>query len=307
MKLFASRSVEGRVSVPSGFDPTKVVVRVRNVHISTGAGFMDFQSFPREDHFPGLDTSLPEIFECRPDANGRIRFGDVPVAGRLVLVTSGDGLAEAQWTNENKTFDKPIELSVLEESVVSGRVLTPEGKPAGGVKVTARLSVRGQRPNSYLSSFRAITDGSGKFTLHGLPQTEFVLSLEDPKKASVFRPLENLLIEPHRDPNLVHNLETGTRVSGRVLDGAGRPVEAAHITAVADKNGGPGLGSDSTDALGHYEIRLPAGNACLYFSGLPDGFRYPQPQVIKDLEIKAGQADIQNLDFTVERKTDGSR
>ena len=304
--MFASRSVEGRVSVPAGFDPTKVVVRVRNLHISTGRGFMDFQSFPREHQFPGLDTALPEIFECRPDAHGQIRFGDVPVAGRLVLVTSGDGLGEAQWTNADKTFENPIELSVLEESVVSGRVVTPEGKPAAGVKVTARLSVTARRQNSYLSSFRAVTDGSGKFMIRGLPQTEFVLSVEDPMNTSVFRPLEKLLVEPRQDPNLMLNLETGTWLSGRVLDAAGKPVEAAHITAVADDNGGPGLGADSTDARGQYKIRLPAGRACLYFSGLPDGFRYPKPPV-KDLEITPGQVEIPHVDFILERKTDAKR
>src|SRR5262249_30296299 len=73
----ASQSLEGKVTVPAGFDPRKVTVLVRSMHIHKGPGDMNFESFPREDHFPGLDTALPEIFECRPDSDGRIRLGDV--------------------------------------------------------------------------------------------------------------------------------------------------------------------------------------------------------------------------------------
>ena len=47
--------------------------------------------------------------------------------------------------------------------------------------------------------------------------------------------------------------------------------------------------------------RLPAGNARLYFNSLPDGFVYPNPQIVKRLEISSRQADIENLDFTVPR------
>ena len=202
--------------------------------------YSNYESFPRHDQFPGLDTALPEIFECHPDSEGRIRFGDVPVPGQLTLVTAGDGLGEAQWRNDDKSFDQPIQLTIGEESFVSGRVLTPDGKPAVGVNVTARLSVSQRRQNLFLTSFRAVTDGNGKFAIHGLPQTEFVLSIEDPKKLLVFRPLENLYVEPHKDPSLALNLEAGVRVSGRVLDTAGKPVQGAFVAAVADSQGGTG-------------------------------------------------------------------
>lgn len=94
VKLHPSRSIEGMVTVPAGYDPTKVIVRTRVLHVITGPNFFDYESFPREDSFPGLDTALPERFDCRPDKSGRIHFSDVPVSGRLTLITSGDGLAE---------------------------------------------------------------------------------------------------------------------------------------------------------------------------------------------------------------------
>ncbi|APW60336.1 Regulatory protein BlaR1 [Paludisphaera borealis] len=301
----ASKTVDGHVTLPAGFDPTKVTVRVRTLHIATGPGAMDYESFPREDSFPGLDTSLPKIFDCRPDPKGRIQLSDVPVRGWLYLVTSAVGLGEAQWSNirnRENNFDQPIHIAMEEEGFLSGRVLSPDGKPAVGMKVTARLSSSGCRQNLYLSSFRAVSDAEGAFSLPGLPQTEVVLTVLDPKKNWTFRPLENILVQPHQDPKLTLKLESGVRVGGRVLTTDGKPVGGAAISAVASESGGPGLADDQTDADGRYELRLPGGDAYLYFNSLPDGFAYPTPQIVKRLQIKPAEDDVQHLDFTLQRK-----
>jgi beta-lactamase regulating signal transducer with metallopeptidase domain len=303
--LKPSRVIEGRVLVPAGFDPTKVTVSVRTMQIRTGADAMDYESFTREDHFPGLDTALPGIFESRPDADGRIRFADVPERGRLYLVSRGTGLAEAQWSNDRDRdgqFREPIQMEIEEESLLSGRVLSPDGKPAAGMKVTARLSSSGRRQNAYLSSFNAISDDDGRFAIHGLPQTEFDLAVLDSTKSWSFRPMENLLVRPHQDPVLTLKMEVSVRVSGTVMGPDGKPVEGAAISAVADDHGGPGLAHDMTDATGHYELRLAGGDACFYFNSLPDGFEYPKPQIARRLQIKPAEGDVKNLDFTIERR-----
>jgi hypothetical protein len=303
VKLFPSRSIEGQVTVPAGFDLSKVTIRARYLTISSGPGALDYATFARHDQFPGLDTALPEIFECRPDSAGRVRFSDIPVHGQLTLVSSGAGLAEAQWRNDGNSFDKPIELALEKESFVSGRVLLPDGKPAIGMKVSTRLAPREHGKTFFLSSFHAASSSNGEFAIHSLPQIDFVLLLEDPKKRWVFRPLQGLLVEPGNDPRLVLSMEAGTLVSGRIIDQQGKPVQAASLAAVADAHRGPGLAADTSDENGHYQFRLPSGNAHLYFSGLPDGFAYPKPQVVKELEIKPGRADIQHLDFTLERQS----
>jgi hypothetical protein len=38
-----------------------------------------------------------------------------------------------------------------------------------------------------------------------------------------------------------------------------------------------------------------------YFKGLPEGFEYPKPQIVKELVINPGQPEIKNLDFVVQR------
>jgi beta-lactamase regulating signal transducer with metallopeptidase domain len=312
VKLQASGSVQGMVTVPAGFDCTKVTVRVKTVHVRTGPGMFEFQSFPREDTFPGLDTALPAIFDCHPDSAGQIRFDDVPIRGAVYLVTAAEGLGEAQWRNNLETADKPIrlidqpiELALQKESALSGRVLAPDGRPVADMEVAARLAPAGAQV-FYLSTFRAVTSENGGFQIHGLPQKNFVLSIRDPKQRWTLRPLENLLIQPAENRRLTLTMETGVLVGGRVLDAEGKPVADAAISAVTDGQNGTGLGDDSTNAAGRYQFRIPSGKAHLYFNSLPDGFVYPDPQIVKDLDIQPGQADIGNLDFVLQRKAEAA-
>jgi hypothetical protein len=132
---------------------------------------------------------------------------------------------------------------------------------------------------------------------------EFTVSITDPNKEWVFRPLRNLHIRPGEFEERTFTLEAGVKVSGRVVDDEGKPVEGAHLSAIALEGERPGLDHDSTNAEGRFEFRLPAGAAELYFSGgLPDDIPYPTSQIVKRLEIQAGQAPIENLQITLHRK-----
>jgi hypothetical protein len=130
------------------------------------------------------------------------------------------------------------------------------------------------------------------------------LSIDDPQHRWTIRPMENLLVQTGEPQSLTLDLETGVLVSGRILDAQGNPVAGVGFSAIADSQNGPDLGGDLTDAKGRYQFRIPAGKARLYFNSLPDGFAYPDPQIVKDLDIEPGQADIENLDLTVARKSD---
>ncbi|HEV3339603.1 MAG TPA: carboxypeptidase regulatory-like domain-containing protein [Pirellulales bacterium] len=298
VQLEPSRSVEGIVTVPDGFDVRRVTVRTQTLNVNTGPGDFDFQSFPRYLPFAGLDTALPEIFDKQPDSEGRIRFDDVPVRGSLYLLTVGEGLAEAQWRNEDKRFNEPIRLAVAREGVLAGRVELPDGKPAVGMEVAARLS--STRPSTFfLSTFQAVTDEQGRFALHALPATPFVLSVRDPGHQWITRPHERLSVPTGETKEVAISMETGVEVSGRVVDHKGKPVEAAFISALADTEEGPGLADDGTDREGRYQLRLPSGRAKLYFNSLPSGFVYPEPQIVIRLDITGGQDAIKGLDFTL--------
>ncbi len=301
VQLQASRSVAGLVSVPDGFDPSDVTVQIRTLHVVVGRSPMEFESFPREERFPGLDSALPEVFERRPDARGTFRFDDIPVRGRLYLITKGDRLAETQWRNDKDSFaGQPIKLTIERECILSGRVTLPDGSPSVGMEVSARRT-----SGAYLSTLRAVTDQTGKFLIRGLPEAQFVFSIEDPKKLWTFRPIEDLHTVVGNPRNLTLEMERGVLVSGRVLDQDGQPVEGAAFSAISDNRSDAGLSHDLTDGSGHYQFRLPTGAARLYFNALPDGFEYPDPQIVKHLEVGSGQADIEDLNFTISRRSDG--
>ena len=302
VRLFPSQTVQGSVSVPPGFDPNQVKVRVQTLHVAFGESMFAYESFPRDNNFPGLDIAIPDIMTAQPDPQGKFAFKDVPVRGQLYLVTTADGLGEAQWRNDGQAINGPIRLDLTRESFVAGKVLAPDGTPVHGAKVTARLSVRGRIKLSHLTSFTVETDRAGEFNIKGLPQTEFTLDVNDPEKRWTFRPLENQFVEPNTNESLTLHLETAIHVRGHVYDPDGHPIAAAHFSALADSEEAPGLDHSSTDENGAYDFLLPAGKAQLYFNALPEGFAYPDPQIIKKLDVSAGQQDVEDLDFTLQRK-----
>lgn len=307
VQLLPSRSVEGQVTVPEGFDVTQVTVRVRTLDVKTGEGQFDFQSFPRYLPFAGLDTALAEVFERRPDAEGHVHFDDVPMRGRLCLVTEGAGLAETQWRNEDNKFNEPIRLAAPEEGLLTGRIVSPDGGPAVGMNVAAQLSVTPRRRILFLTTFRATTDENGQFAVHGLPETPFVLYVQDPRHQWTARPRERLSIAPGETQDIAVSMEVGVYVSGRVFDPEGKPVDGAAISALADTQEGSSLAGDMTDRDGRYRLRLPSGRARLYFNALPDGFVYPNPQIIKRLDITVGQDAVDELNFTIYRNADDAQ
>jgi hypothetical protein len=179
-------------------------------------------------------------------------------------------------------------------------VFLPDGKPAGGMNVAARII----KDAPYLSTFSATTNSNGEFAIEGLPRRQLVLSITDPSLQWVFRPLENVQIAPGKSKSLTLTIERGVMVRGRVLDEEGKPVTGASLSAITDTEAGPGVGDSTTDANGRYHFLLPAGGTRLYFNALPEGFAYPRPEIVKRLDIKSGQQHIENLDFTLHRTHD---
>lgn len=299
--LHESQQVGGTVDVPGGFAPADVKVRVRTMHVRYGPEPFDYDSLPRTERFEGLNTALPEIFEAVPDMTGKFTLRDVPKKGRLCLITVAEGLAESQWMNPGQVFERDILLAVDEEGIARGVVKSPEGMNLEGILVTARLSSRGRLSPKYLTTFSTTTDADGRFELRGLPHTEFVLAVTDPEARWAIQPREDMLIPSAGEKTLDVQLEESVTISGQVVDSAGEPVPHAALSILADSKESPGLDDDVTDEEGRYELSVPSGPAKIYFNALPNGFVYPRPQIIKNLDIRKGQENISNLDFTLER------
>ncbi|MCO6047736.1 carboxypeptidase regulatory-like domain-containing protein [Aeoliella sp. ICT_H6.2] len=308
VEMRPSRTIDGKVNVPEGFDPTSVKVVVRSLNVRTGPGELEFKMFPRHLPFATLDTALPQLFETIPDSNGAFRMHDIPVERGATLVTEARGLAEAQWYNRDGENTKgPIELNCVPESVLTGKITTPDGSPAAGIEVTARIQSGMNRSVGFETTFRTVTDAEGRYELGGLPEWDLVMSVRDPQDRWIACPSEPFFLSPGSSETLDLQLEDGVMVSGRVTDPEGAPVEGAAISALVSNNLHSGVAGDSTDADGRYTLRMPSGTYELYFNSLPPGFAYPDPQIVRAFAIRKNQAAIDNMDFTLERGTEEAK
>ena len=299
IEMRPSRSIEVFVSVPEGADPTAITVRAQSMTVYTGTRDFDFQMWTREDRFPGLDTALSNIFERRVRPDGRVQFSDVPVRGRLTLLTVGEGFGEAQWFNSGApNFDEPITLRVRKEAVLAGQVITPDGKPAADIEVLARISLQAR---SYTSTFRASTDANGLYEIRGLPQTKLNVSVELGQTTGVMPPRERVVVRSGGTETLDLQLETGVAVTGRAVDEIGAPIAGAAVSALTDTEEASGLGHKMSADDGRFTLLLPSGGAQFYFNSLPDGFAYPVPQIFKKLDIKPGQEAVDLGDIVLKK------
>jgi hypothetical protein len=294
------RSVEGEAQVPEGFDVTKVTVRVHTLHsVAFGKAAAWFS---RGGTKPGMESALPEIFDVHPDAHGRFEIKDVPVRGGVHLVTEGEGLGQVQWTDRIVRPDIAIRLTIPPESVLTGRVLTPEGAPAEGVVVSAQLGLDNELPEyTYLLSHRTTTDAQGAFTLRGLPKASMEVSVTDLQNRWSLRPVEHVKVQPDEVRQLELKMESGVLVSGRIVDPDGQPVARVSLVTRAESFMSTELYNGVTDQEGRYRFRVPSGVSILAVEHVPAGFAFLDERIVSKFEIQPGQADIENPDFTLQR------
>lgn len=228
------------VSVFGVDDPLRVVLR-RNVELS-------------DDPNDRLELELPE---ARPDVHLRVvdERGD-PIAVAQVTVVSLDPevpLRETRFSAEDGT------LEVAAAAGVQGRVLVDapgyarldkvwEGLPESArLELTRATSVIGRvtavRGRQAAGGTRVVlrgegmrretrTNDSGEYTLRDVPPGKFTLSFEH---AELGRAAVDVQVvrqdrdRPFEAPTV--DLAEPAVLSGRVLDGAGRPVEGARVAA----------------------------------------------------------------------------
>lgn len=296
-----SRSVSGLVTVPDGFDPTEVTVRVITLSVRTGPGIGESHSFPRQHEFVGLRDALPDVFERTPDKEGRFEFQDVPAGGGFYLVTNADGLAEGQWCTYEGDFSKPVEIALPPEGRLTGTVKNEKGEPLPGIEVAAQISPVAGQHAGHLTTFRTKSDDQGKYELVGLPEWDLVLRLNDPERTLVFCPSVPFFVAPDTETKRDLTMELPIEVRGRVVDPDGNPVEAAWVSTVIADSSHSGVTGAVSDSDGNFVLRMPSGKFEIYFSGLPEGFKYPVPPLLKQIQIAPGQQAIEGLEFTAPR------
>lgn len=181
------------------------------------------------------------------DAQGRFSIGGVP---------PGDAFIVASWAGEGRTLGtrgrvsvtvpaQGLRLVLLRRGAVRMRLLRPDGKPFAGL-----ASVYYTDPGG----------GAGKVRWDFDDGLEASSDLDDGEHAILVAPdtyawvRRSFTIRDGADADLGDvRLETGVSVSGKIVDGAGRPIPGASVTCVENENR-----EAVTDAQGAFEFdRFP--------------------------------------------------
>ena len=210
----------------------------------------------------GRDPSLS-------DTEGAFRIEHIaPGAYNLRVETPGFAPAEVPGI-EVPTGEEPLDLgTVMVEAAVrvTGRVVDPDDRPVAGARIQAIPRRSGVWRGARGRSFEGTSDAAGHFTLGDLRRGEPVTLLAE-KPGYAGSRLVGVEVPTEAPVELV--LEPAARVSGRVRDPEGRPVEDAAV--VVDLSGGRGWRGRSgteptrTDPEGRFTlVEVPPGDVTLH-------------------------------------------
>ncbi len=302
VELRPSRELRGRVRVPDGVSCEAVRIRVLTLAAIVGDDLWG-QVFPRQLGIPALADVLPERFDCRAAADGSFVLADMPAEPFVVLAAEGPGLALALWGNAmlpERRIPDQIELELAPESRFGGVLVDARDHPVTDAEVELCISMEAHpRPLATLP-FVARTDAAGRFRLDGLPAGPFELFVRS--AAGVRRPQRVALARAGAQLAAKVALEDGVEVAGVVTaNPGGEPVAEVMVTAITPDNLQLNLGYRRTDSQGRFTMRLPSGKAKLYFSSVPRGFTYPDPQIVATLDVEPTDQELRQLRLEVPR------
>jgi hypothetical protein len=233
----------------------------------------------------GTDGSFSLSAPFDPDRYQRYNGWDV----RLLAKAPGAGMLAQPLKGDTKD----VTLRLAPEAMIHGRLLTPGGMPAQGVRVTLDglygdktqggihfgLVPTNKEVPAYWTQPRS-TDADGKFTVEGVPAGTYVnLTFWHPEYAvdevtvnttvdgSLTPGLRAFEITPVK-PTFTHTLEPARPVQGRVTDKqTGKPLAGLLVEMIPMRGHGGMPFYARTDADGRYRVSGHAG-ATMYFTSV---------------------------------------
>jgi len=221
---------------------------------------------------PGAEEAVAES-----DAGGVFRFAATPV-GTVTLTARGEGWAPLTVRGvtvvdggDSPGGEGPVDLGTLtlvRGVRIEGRVIDPEGLPLAGARVEPRVDRRRRLAPAVTGVEPVATDASGRFSIADLVAGA-VRDLTF--RADGYLPRTMRAVRAPTEPLLEVVLRPAASVRGRVMDGDGRPIEAAKVSidrsddlpgvAQAEAAGPGGSANAVTDAEGRYVLEgLSAGS-----------------------------------------------
>ncbi len=256
--LDAGRTAVGRVAGPDGEPVAGATVQILPESVG-GAGLLRATVAPL--------AGVPGSFVATSDKRGAFRLQHLP-AGRLSLVARKPGYAPAvlpgiEFAAGAAASDLGV-VQLLPGAVLEGRV-TDGHRPLAGARVALEVSSRTLRTSHSMGLPPVETGADGSFHFADLePGT--TIDLQASHAGFLARRLSKVAVPTGRPLTIA--LEQGARISGRVLDESGSPVEHAWVSARLQDRELPfpqgAAGSRPTEADGRFTIDgAPGGRIAL--------------------------------------------
>jgi uncharacterized GH25 family protein len=237
--------------------PDTFEVKGRVTDSATGAPIPRFKLDVRGDVVDQIEDTRGEFVESLPAGAAEVRVsapGYTPMSQTILI-------------SETKT-PEPLAFSLVKGRRISGRVVSTEGKPLPEVMIGSE----GKGNEGFFdSSDSSMTDEDGAFTIEGAPLENLVLTFN--KDGFVYG--RKKVAAGAEDQTIEVILSSGRRVTGRVADKNGEPVDEAQITASGDD----------------YQRAMTDKSGAFTISGLGDG-----PYEITATKSGLGQAKVKDVD-----------
>ncbi len=310
--LVPSCTLRGVVTVPPGFDVTTVTLNVLTVRIQTGDIGYGTSFSAASKYRPPL---WPEVFSTTPAADGTFQLGDVPKGQTCYLEFTGPGLGESQYRTFDASHDEAITVAMAPESTFSGTVRFVDGAPAVDYPVFARPFGR-ETGLGVTTSFTALTDAFGRYTISGLPGGRYSLKLQhygSPPEwiSSVVAGVDVAAASAYNDADFL--VEKGALQTGRVLDEeTGSPISGVGLAVMNPREDdfdfqAQLIGSTETDETGKFAFRVPTGDSYLYVYKSPEEYIYPEDQGKTFISVLSGESVKTALTLTLAAKSAAAR
>jgi beta-lactamase regulating signal transducer with metallopeptidase domain len=282
------------------------------------------------------------VARSRVDANGQYTIGgDFNPAGfvsHFLLVTARGFGPQSHYfksfgkqPDDSRVIDADVTFRLVPEAIIRGRLLTPLGTPASGVRVSlnwfqyndegregmsvGRMATDDEVPSYWPHPRR--TDTDGRFTLEGVPQGAYAYLTSQHPDYAMEDLTVNTAIDGSTNPRLsdfaphpagvtfTHTLEPARPVQGRVTDKAtGKPLVGILVEMISMGRHGGSPFYTHTDADGRYRISghqggsydttvyPPGGSGYLAASDRQQGWPAGAKVLQKDFALERGRIII---------------
>ncbi len=276
-------TVRGQVLGPDG----KPAREANVIWVGTRKPPVPYVALPRDDdrtRNPHVET----LARAQTDDQGKfeleasfgrddlIRFNGIE--SKLVVTAPGAGMVSKELAKNQALTD--VTISLPPEKLIHGRLLTPAGQPAKGVRVVLSgfynesehtgMFIGLQEDDDKLPPYwpkPRLSDADGRFTLEGVPRCPQVnvtfwhpdysvdeVTVDTTESGTITPSMKGFEIVPVK-PNFTHTLEPSRPVQGRVTDKAtGKPLAGMLVEMIPMRRHGGMVFRGRTGPDGRYRI-----------------------------------------------------